>query len=222
MRTRIMGLTLLAAACSGGDDGGVPPAPACDDLQTEALGQVSVESWPAGTGASLDIVENIDARYGASDSCQPGVATYVKLLVNNGTPMNREAVQLVTSDYSESPCGCTNDPSFGPDTDYTMVGIHQGATFFLEDPWFLDVTTGAGANVTAEIPLVIFGESSLVARSCTTYNIDPFQSANYDSLDLVFRIEGSGQFSATYSLLTVDGEAGESCELTGWVRDAVE
>jgi hypothetical protein len=222
VRTPVIASFLLLGACSGGGDPTTPPAPACDDLQTAALGTISVEEWPAGTNDSLSIVERIDGRYKVADSCQPGVQSYVKLLLANGAEMNREAVQLVTQPYSESPCGCTTDDAYGPDSDYTLVGVHDPSTFFLEDPWFVDTTTGADANVTVDIPLVIFGESSLVARSCSSYNIEPFQSGVYDSLDLVFRIEAGGVFSATYSLVTVDGEAGESCEITDFVKDANE
>lgn len=222
MRAPTLFPALFLAACGGGNADPSTVAPLCDDLETEVLGMVSVEAWPAGTPDALDLVENIDGRYAVDDSCQPGVPTYVKILVNHGSALIREQVELVTTPYSESPCGCTTDASYGPDSDLTMVAFVDTATFFIEDPWFVATSTGPGANVTVDTPLTVFGESSLVARSCASYEIDPFQSDLYDSLDLVFRVESAGQFTATYTLVPLgDGEP-MSCQMTAFTRDAVE
>jgi len=226
--SRAVGVLLSAstlAACSGGDSGStVAPAPTCDGLTTEPYGMVSVESWPPGTDASLTSFESVEGRFQVVDSCQPGVPVFTKLTWKGGNDFVRESeVELVTSPYADAPCGCVDDPLLGPDTDNDMVGVFEppaptsGATFFLENPWFITAQTGPGAQVTAYTPYTFFDPASgLVARSCVTYDIDPYQSAEYTELDLFVRLEPNNVLSATYILYTDDSS--QQCELTDWVR----
>jgi len=216
---------MVLVACSGGDDAApVAAEPTCEGLTTDGYGLVSVENWPAGTDAALSTFETLEGRFRVADSCQPGVPTYVKIVLKAGNPFNRQEAQLVTSPYVDAPCGCTDDPALGADTDYDMVGTYitptpqAGASFFMEDPWFLTAVTGPGAQVTAYTPYTFFDPASgLVARSCTTYNIEPYQSAEYTEMDLYVRVEPGPLLGATYVLYTAEGS--QQCELTDFVRD---
>lgn len=222
MRGGLLILGLVAMGCSG-DDGTLPStvAPTCEGLTTDGYGLVSVENWPAGTDASITAFEFIEGRYEVADSCQPGVPTFVKIVLKGGSSFNRQEVQLVTAPYTDAPCGCTTDPALGADTDHAMVGLYEGTTpqsgasFFIESPWFITAVTGPGAQITAYTPYVLFDPASgLNARSCTTYDIDPYQSATYTDMELFVRLEAGNQLSATY-ILNSDSDSLQ-CELTGW------
>jgi hypothetical protein len=206
-----MALTGLLMACSGDDETAIP-APTCDGLTTSPFGMVEVTEWPAGTIEAADALLAVPGRYATVDSCSPGVEVFVKVQ----SPTERESIDLVTEPYADGPCGCTSDSSYSADSEYAMVGLMAGSSFFVENGF------EAGAvGSTVNTDLVLFGEGSpLVVRACGSAVIEPFRGSAYDSIEVAMRVLNGQVYEGNYTL--VNDEESVSCELTAWTLVAVE
>ena len=202
---------ILMLACSG-DDAGTVPAPQCDTLETTPLGNVAVDEWPEGTLDAHATLQAFPGRYSTIDDCT-GTEVFVKILVPD---IVREDIDLVTSPYTQGPCGCTTDLSYSADSEYDMVGIVGGSSVFVEN----GVEAGA-ENATVFTDLALFTPGSpLSVRACGSRLIEPYKNSEYDEIQVSMRILNGGVYDGSYTLLN-DSES-LTCNLTSWALIAVE
>ena len=206
-------LLLSALAGCGGDDSAPPPAePQCDDLVTTRLGEVPYNEWPPDAETAHATLASMPARYVANDSCKDGGPTVIKVTGS----VAWEDLPLVSTPYSESGCGCTEDAAYGSDSDYDHIAQVDGATVFVEDGF------EAGAQgTTVFTDTALFGSSApFLVRTCGTLQVEPYRGSAYRELQVVFRIDQGGVRTGSYTLIN-DDETVE-CLLSDFVVDAVE
>ncbi len=213
---RVVGMVVAAnwvlAGCSGNDKdaetGG--PVDTCESLATEPLGSIPTDEWPEGLNSQISTYLGIGGLYDVSSSCGQDFAVKVTL-PGSGT---QEDLDVVTTPWnSQLSCGCTNDLTFDPDSQYDHIAIADGFQFFIE----LFGAPGID-NSSLESTGVIYGVGEpLVFRSCAVKTIDPIEVSEYEQLTAVFRVAPGGVLSSTLLLAKPGGEV-ETCELSNFQK----
>jgi len=202
--------TVLALAACGDDTDGMEPSnlAGCGALETSPLPLIDVTAWPDGTPEALDTYRGNDGRWEVQSSCED-LSTAIKI-----TSESEEAIEVVEAQYPGGlNCGCPEDPSFGADSEYPMVGTFKNFQIFIES--FHDTggqnrsLTGVGALFSPGAPLRM--------RGCASDSIDPLTDSNFDQIAAYFRIEQGGAMTGDIVLTNDDEGTTEVCALTDWV-----
>lgn len=198
-------MLLLGFLGCGGDDtdthSGGPSG--CDALVSEPLGQVPATEWDPDLGPAMATYDELAGRWTADTSCGIG-RVGIKFVTHT-----RDELEVVREPYPAGvPCGCTIDPSFGPDGTYGPLATFTDLEFYVET-W--DDPGVQGQNVIASGALYA-SDDPFQVRACGTQTIDPYLGSAYDDLTTIVRV-GGGALSGAIVLTTLTGES-STCDLT--------
>lgn len=198
-------MLLLGFLGCGGDDtdthSGGPAG--CDALVSAPLGAVPATEWDPDLGPAMATYDGLAGRWTADTSCGLG---RVGLKFVNRT---RDELEVVQEPYPAGvPCGCTFDPSFGPDGTYGPLALFTDFEFYVET-W--DDAGVQGQNVITQGALYP-SDAPFQVRACGTQTIDPYLGSEWDDLTTIVRVTG-GALGGSVLLSKSTGES-SSCDLT--------
>lgn len=219
---RIMFTVLLLPACSGDGDGNTDTTQtpfACDDVEKASLKQVDARDYPAGTAEAHKAYEALAGLWAADSSCDKDD---VEIRLTTG---DASQFTVVTRTWpSDIDCGCTDDPTFPPDSTYEVIGLHNRpnnttSLDILISP-FPDEAAGTeqlfvDTNVTIFAP----GEP-LSMRACSRVEPEVILGSEYETYDAFFRRTNIGTELEVVLTPAASGGGGDpvSCTYTNFRR----